>query len=72
MAQKTLGVRVGTYDRLARLKLPGETFSDLIERMADGLHPAPDLRDLFGALSADDAERLRSELRRSRAEGWSR
>ncbi len=45
---KTLTIRDDIYERLDRLKLEGESFSDVIQRLLEDRRPS--LKDFLGAL----------------------
>ncbi len=65
---KTITISLEAYEALSRLKRPGESFSDVILRLA---RRQRSLRDLAGAwrdLSDEEAEKVLSALR----EAWSR
>ncbi|MBS1263933.1 MAG: hypothetical protein MAG715_01128 [Methanonatronarchaeales archaeon] len=68
MAQKTIGIREGVYQRLRALKGEDESFSDLIDRLVEGDKPADELLKFRGAWRSHgvDAESLKEELRRDR------
>lgn len=54
MAVKTLTITASAYDRLAALKRPGESFSEVIERIV----AARSVRDLVGVLDPRAAAAL--------------
>ena len=54
MATKTLSISDDAYVRLRNLKAPGESFSDVIGRLAG----RPDLMRFAGAISPDFAREL--------------
>lgn len=63
MATKTLNVTVEAYEALRARKAPKESFTDVILRLA---RPTS-LLDLAGLLTAEEAERMREDMRESRA-----
>lgn len=54
MVFKTLTIKGKVYDKLARAKHEGESFSDLLERLAD--KEQPDLMKYAGCLKMTDEE----------------
>lgn len=69
MATKTITITVDAYEALKRQKLPGESFSELINRRFGSGSSAP-LRALVGLLTEDEAaamERGIKQRRRARA-----
>jgi predicted CopG family antitoxin len=55
MASKTINVSSEAYDRLARLKQTGESFTDVINRLT-GKHRILDLVGLWDDETADEIE----------------
>ena len=70
IAQKSMGLRIETYERLRRERRATESFSDTIERLLKGARPSARVRDFFGMLSADEAA-LAVEVRAARST-WER
>lgn len=68
MAVKTITITTDAYDRLASLKLPRESFSDVIKRVVTVRSP---LRKLIGILSKEEAEELEKNIAELRKE-WDR
>jgi predicted CopG family antitoxin len=66
MGTKTIGIKESVYDRLAAAKRPGESFSDVIDRLLDEM--AGDWRTGFGAYSEREATDLREAVERHRRE----
>jgi predicted CopG family antitoxin len=64
MAVKTLTITVDAYAQLARLKRPGESFSQLIQRIT----MREPLRDLSGLLDSAPGDRLDRSLAARRNE----
>ena len=64
MGSKTISLKEETYERLRRAKGPGESFSDVIDRMlGDDEHPLYELVGLFDAEAADDLREASREFR---------
>jgi len=63
---KTITVRDATYERLLALKRPGESFSDLIERLISSAGPRELLVKLRGCVELEDKEALLAEIARAR------
>jgi len=68
MATKTMNVGVAAYDALAARKQPGESFTDVILRLTR----SSGLEALVGVLSDEEAERMKGDLRESRARSRAR
>jgi len=64
--RKTITISLEAYKALRRLKRPGESFSDVILRLA---RSQPDLSELAGAWS-DVPEEKAEEILRSIREAW--
>ena len=62
MATKNIAISEEAYRRLRALKKPGESFTDVIERITR----MRGVLDLAGALSASEAERALEIIRESR------
>lgn len=68
MATKTISLSEDAYEHLASEKREGESFSDVVRRLASGVR----LADYYGVLSEDTADELDAvltERRRQRNEG---
>jgi predicted CopG family antitoxin len=63
---KTITISLEAYEALRRLKRPGESFSDVILRLARG---QPELSELAGAWG-DVPEERAEEVLRSIREAW--
>lgn len=66
MPHKTITISLEAYEALRRLKRPGESFSDVILRLARG---QPELSELAGAWG-DVPEERAEEVLRSIREVW--
>lgn len=64
MAVKTITVTEEAYRKLASLKRPGESFTDVINRVLGG----PSVLKLAGILTPEAGDRLKKEVRRIRRE----
>jgi len=60
MPHRTITISLEAYEALLRLKRPGESFSDLILRLARSV---PDLSELEGVWSDVPEERIEEVLR---------
>lgn len=67
MPFKTITIKESAYRRLSRARRPGESFTDVIDRLATPPSPL----DLSGILSAKAGARLRRAVRAHRAQ-WER
>ena len=65
---KTVTVRDEIYWKLLRVKREGESFSDLFERLIDGVNSLETLRKLRGCVELKDKEVLLKEVYAARAE----
>lgn len=70
MASKNISIRLDLYKQLKKLKKPGESFSDLIERLLkEGLKGSPSrLMKHFGAWSElpEDFDQIVETFRKTR------
>lgn len=64
MPAKTIALSHDAYERLLRLKRPGESFSDVVRRIT----PEHPLTSRFGILSLEEADALEDAITRNRAE----
>lgn len=64
MSHKTLTISEDAYESLARLKKPGESFTDVINRITRQAQKKP-LSEFAGKLLDEDFERAVTEIRRS-------
>ena len=65
---KTLSIREEVYRKLLEIKREGESFSELFERLAEGVNPRETLRELRGCVEFEDKEGMLSEIYGSRGE----
>ncbi len=65
---KTLTIKDEVYDKLAAVKDPGESFSDLFSRLVEGGSSTEALKRLRGTVKFSDKEALLSELSSRREE----
>lgn len=64
MGTKTISLADDAYDRLKAEKREGESFSDVVRRLTDGV----ELSDYYGVLSDDTADELEAAIDEHRAE----
>jgi len=65
VSSKTVSLESSAYERLKAAKAPGESFSETVNRiLADS---TPSIRSLAGFLTASEAKRVKSTIRRMRA-----
>ncbi len=64
MSVKTITITEDAYTRLAAMKTPGESFSDVIKRVAG----KSSLLELVGILKKNEAAALRKAVKETRAE----
>lgn len=65
MASRTVSLEESAYDRLRHAKRPGESFTETVNRLLEGSKPS--FSRLAGALSEEDARRIRDATGRMRA-----
>jgi len=65
---KTLSIRDEVYRKLLKVKREGESFSELFERLAEGVSPVETLKGLRGCVEFKDKEKMLSEIHAVRAE----
>lgn len=68
MGTRTLAVSDEVYARLRALKRPGESFTDLLDRLSG----RPSLMDLAGALPREEVATLRRVVEEGRARSRAR
>ncbi len=65
---KTLTIRDEVYQKLLSLKRGGESFSDLFERLAEGVDPLEVIKRLRGSVDLPEREAILAEVQLKRAE----
>jgi len=65
---KTITIRDEVYRKLLSVKGKDESFSELFERLAEGINPAETLTKLRGHVDFKDKEKMLSEIYTLRAE----
>ena len=64
MSSRTVSLEKSAYDRLKASKLPGESFTDTVNRLVKG--SGPSFRVLAGSLRSADARAVKTAIRRMR------
>jgi len=67
MAHKTLTISEDAYEALVRLKKEGESFTDVIKRIAGLIKKRP-LKEFAGRLKDEEFEKAALEIRRTGTE----
>ncbi|MHA1405906.1 MAG: antitoxin VapB family protein [Candidatus Heimdallarchaeaceae archaeon] len=69
MATKTISIKEEVYNKLVAMKRKEESFSDLLNRLAESQKSDNILREIRGSIELDSAEEVIKEIREKR-EGW--
>jgi len=65
---KTITIRDEVYNKLLTVKGEGESFSELFERLVEGVNPLETLTKLRGCVEFKDKEKMLSEIHALRVE----
>ena len=65
---KTITIREEVYKKLLEVKEKKESFSELFERLVEGINPIETLKKLRGCVEFKNKEKLLSETYASRTE----
>ena len=65
---KTITIREEVYKKLLEVKEKKESFSELFERLVEGINPVETLKKLRGCVEFKDKETILSEIYASRTE----
>ncbi|MGQ9722760.1 MAG: antitoxin VapB family protein [Candidatus Jordarchaeum sp.] len=65
---KTITIRDDVYRKLVRIKREDESFSELFERLVEGVSSIETLKKLRGCVEFVDKEKMLSEIYARRAE----
>jgi len=65
---KTITIRDEVYRKLLTVKRENESFSELFERLVEGVSPIETLTKLRGCVEFKDKEKMLSEIHALRAE----
>jgi len=65
---KTITIREEVYKKLLEVKQKKESFSELFERLVEGINPIETLKKLRGCVEFKDKDKILSEIYASRAE----
>jgi predicted CopG family antitoxin len=65
---KTITIRSDVYEKLTAVKGEDESFSELFERLVEGVDPIKTLKRLRGIIGPEDRKAILAELRKRRAE----
>jgi len=66
METKTIALDREAYEALRRHKRKGESFSEVVKRLAGRTKPITELAGLWKDMPAEDLQKIREYLRRSR------
>ena len=59
---KTITIRDEVYEKLLKVKRESESFSELFERLVEGMDPLKTLKKLRGCVEFKDKEKMLSEI----------
>jgi len=65
---KTITIREEVYKKLLEVKEKKESFSELFERLVEGINPVETLKKLRGCVELKNKEKILSEIYASRTE----
>ncbi|MFQ6085844.1 MAG: antitoxin VapB family protein [Candidatus Bathyarchaeia archaeon] len=65
---KTISIRDEVYRKLMAIKRENESFSELFERLAEGMDPLETLRRLRGCVEFEEKKEMISEMYSARGE----
>nr|MDO8082956.1 antitoxin VapB family protein [Candidatus Freyarchaeota archaeon] len=65
---KTISIRDEVYKKLLKIKREGESFSELFERLMEGMSSIEPLKRLKGCVEFKDKEKMLSEIHEGRTE----
>jgi len=65
---KTITIREEVYKKLLEVKGKKESFSELFERLVEGINPVETLKKLRGCVEFKNKEKILSEIYASRTE----
>lgn len=65
---KTITIRDEVYKKLLKVKREGESFSELFERLIEGMDPLETLKKLRGCVEFRDKGKMLSEIYAKRGE----
>ena len=65
---KTITIKEEVYEKLKALKREGESFSDLLEGLAENRDPHETLKNLRGSMKFERKEEILSEIDKKRKE----
>jgi len=65
---KTITIREEVYKKLLEVKEKKESFSELFERLVEGMNPVEALKTLRGCVEFKNKDEILSEIYASRAE----
>ena len=65
---KTITIREEVYKKLLEVKEKKESFSELFERLVEGMNPVETLKKLRGCVEFKNKDEILSEIYASRAE----
>lgn len=65
---KTISVKDEVYRKLLKIKREDESFSDLFERISEGVNPLDTLKRLRGCVEFKDKEKMLAKIYEARSE----
>jgi len=65
---KTITIRDDVYNKLLRVKREDESFSELFERLVEGMNPLETLIRIRGCVEFKEKDKMLSEINALRAE----
>ena len=65
---KTISIRDEVYRKLLKIKRKDESFSELLDRLAEGANPVKTLKELRGCVEFREKEKMLLEIHEARTE----
>ncbi len=64
---KTITIKTEVYEKLRKVKMPKESFSELFERLLESMSPVVMMKRMRGSVVWKDKEKLLADIRAKRA-----